>query len=96
MNAIYVFIESNSIKAIGRKIKTGSHAHNSGITLSKTTSVASILQIKVVIKHAVVTAKLIITADFIDLGSRQTKIGRLTISITRLIIGSVMRKCFWL
>jgi hypothetical protein len=40
--------------------------------------------------------KLIIIADFMDFGSRQTKIGRHTISITRLIIGSVRRKCFWL
>jgi len=85
-----VFIESNSIKAIGRKIKTGSQAHNSGITLSKTASVANILQTKVVTKQAVVVAKLITTANFIDFGSRQTKIGKLTISITRLIIGSVM------
>ena len=92
----YVFIESNSIKAIGRKIKTGSHAQNSGIILSKTASVANILQIKVVVKHAPTIAKLIIMADFIDFGSRQTKIGRHTISITKLMIGSVMRKCFWL
>ena len=77
-------------------MNTGSHAHNSGIILSKTTSVANILQIKVVAKHAPTIAKLSITADFIDFGSRQTKIGRHTISITKLIIGSVMRKCFWL
>ena len=92
----YVFIESNSIKAIGRKIKTGSHAHNSGMSLSKTTSVATILQTKLVIKHAPVRPKLIITADFTDFGSRQTSKGRLIISITRFMIGSVMRKCFWL
>ena len=82
------------MKAMGRKITTGSHAHNSGITLSKITSVASILQTKVAIKQAVVTPKLITIADFIDFGSRQTKIGRHTISMARLIIGSVMRKCF--
>ncbi len=82
------------MKAMGRKITTGSHAHNSGITWSKKTSVASILQAKVVIKQAVVTPKLIITADFIDFGSRQTRIGRHTISIDILIIGSVIRKCF--
>ena len=81
---------------MGAKIKTGSQAQNSGITLSKMTSVASILQTKTVTKHADVVAKLIIMADFIDFGSRQTKIGRLIISITRLIIGSVIRKCFWL
>ena len=92
-----VFIESSTIKDAGTKIKTGSHAQNSGMTLSKTIcSVASILHTKVVTKHNDVTAKLIMTADFMDLGSRQTRIGRLIISITRLIIGSVMRKCFWL
>jgi len=91
-----VFIESNSIKAIGAKIKTGSQAHNSGITLSKTASTANILQTKVMTKHAAVVPKLIIMADFIDFGSRQTKIGRHTISITRLMRGSVIRKCFWL
>ena len=92
----YVFIESSSIKAIGRKIATGIHAQNSGRTLSKMTSVASILQINVVIKQAVVRPKLIIIADFTDFGSRQTRIGRHTMSIARFIIGSVMRKCFWL
>ena len=35
-------------------------------------------------------------ADFIAFGSRQTRIGRATMSITRLIIGSVTWKCFWL
>ena len=82
------------MKAIGRKITTGSHAHNSGITWSKKTSVASILQTKVVIKQAVVTPKLITIADFIDFGSRHTRIGRHTISMARLIIDSVIRKCF--
>ena len=92
----YVFIESHSIKERGRKTKTGSHAQNSGITLLKTTSLARILHIKVVTKHIPTIAKLIITADFIDFGSRQTRSGRHTISIKRFIIGSVMRKCFWL
>ena len=85
------------MKAVGRKIAAGSHAHNSGMTLSpKTTSVASILHAKVVIKQAIVKPKLIVIADFIDFGSRQTRIGRHTMSIARFIIGSVMRKCFWL
>ena len=41
-----------------------------------------------------VTAKLIVTADFIDFGSRQTRSGRLIMSMIRLMSGSVMRKCF--
>ena len=76
--------------ATGRKIKTGSQTQNSGIILSKKTSVANSLQIKVTIKHVAVAAKLIIMADFIVLGSRQIRIGRLIRSITRLISGSVI------
>src|SRR4030042_2413001 len=91
-----VFIDSMSTMAIGPKMKIGSQAQNSGIILSKKASVANILQIKVVRKQPVVVAKLIIMPSFIDFGSRQTKIGRPTKSITRLIIGSVMRKLFWL
>ncbi len=78
-------------------MKTGSHAQNSGITLLNTScSVASILQIKVITKHRDVIAKLIITADFIVFGSRHTNIGNVIRSITMLIIGSVILKCFWL
>jgi len=82
---------------MGAKIKTGSQAQNSGMTLPmKTVSVANILHRKIVIKQAVVAPKLIIMADFIDFGSRQTRMGRLIISITRLMMGSVIRKCYWL
>ena len=82
---------------MGRKIKTGSHAQNSGMTLLKMIcSVARILHVKVITKHKDVIAKLIIIADFIVFGSRQTNIGKVINNITRLIIGSVMRKCFWL
>ena len=91
-----VFIESISIKAIGAKIKTGSHAQSSGTILPKTSSVASILQTKPTTREAAVMAKLIAMADFIDLGSRQTRTGRQTRSITRFIMGSVILKCFWL
>ena len=96
LSPVYVFIESSSIKAIGRKIKTGSQDQNSGIIWPNTTSVAISLQAKFTTKQAAVIRKLIKIADFIVLGSRQTNIGRLIISITRLMIGSVIRKCFWL
>ena len=91
-----VFIESISRKAIGAKIKTGIHAQSSGTIMPKTSSVASILQTKLMMSEAAVMAKLIAMADFIDLGSRQTRTGRQTRSITRFIMGSVILKCFWL
>ena len=79
---------------MGAKIKTGSHAHNSGATLPKTSSVASTLQTKLTMREAAVIAKLIAIADFIDFGSLQTRTGRHTRSITRFIRGSVILKCF--
>jgi hypothetical protein len=33
LNSLYVFRESSSLTAIGTKMKIGSQAHNSGITL---------------------------------------------------------------
>jgi len=84
------------MKAMGAKIKTGSHAQSSGTTIPKTSSVANSLQTKTMMREAAVIAKLIATADFIDLGSRQTRTGRHTRSITRFIMGSVILKCFWL
>jgi hypothetical protein len=44
----------------------------------------------------VVRPKLMVIADFMVLGSRHINRGREIISITRLINGSVIRKCFWL
>jgi hypothetical protein len=44
--------------AIGRNTKTGSHAHNSGVTVPmKTGSVERSLQTNVAAKHAVVKTK---------------------------------------
>ena len=75
--------------AMGRKMNTGSQAQNSGMNLLG--SAASSFVKKCVRVQAVVRAKLFITADFIDLGSRQIRAGRLTMRVTKLMTGSVMR-----
>lgn len=84
------------MNAMGAKMNTGSQAQNCGLVIPRMVSVASSLQVKFVTRQAAVTAKLTRTADFIALGSRQTRTGRHTISITRFMRGSVTRKCFWL
>ena len=78
-------------------MKTGSQAHSSGLTRPrKTTSVARSLQTNMVTKHAAVRMKLTRIADFMARESEQINTGRLTMSIVRLMSGSVTRKCFWL
>jgi len=49
---------------------------------------------KVVRKHATVMPKLAMMADFIALGSRRPEQADPPSALIRLIIGSVMRKCF--
>ena len=76
-------------------MNSGNQAQNSGVRRpQRTGSVDSSLQTKVVRLHPAVRPRLIITADFMALGSRQTSTGRLTISMTRLMMGSVILKCF--
>ena len=51
------------------------------------------------VKHTLLKGyieKLFMIADFMALGSRQTRTGRPTMSIIRFMTGSVIRKCFWL
>ena len=88
---------SSSIKAMGKKMNTGSQAQNSGMSrLKNSSSVDSILHPKVKSRQALVIEKLTSTADFMDRGSRQINTGKLTMSVMKLIMGSVIRKFFWL
>ncbi len=89
----YVFIESIFIIAIGAKMKTGSHDQNCGNIRPNTGSVDNSLQMKMVMKQTPTIEKLAMMADFISLGSRQTRTGKQSISITKLMIGSVAWKC---
>ena len=89
----YVFIESIFIIAIGAKMKTGSHDQNCGYIRPNTGSVDNSLQMKMVMKQTPTIEKLAMMADFISLGSRQTRTGKQSISITKLMMGSVAWKC---
>ena len=92
----YVFIESSCMMARGRKIITGSQAQNSGMNRPKTLSAAVSLQMKFTARQAPVIVKLSRMADFMVFGSRQTRTGRDIMSIIILMMGSVIRKYFWL
>ena len=85
---------SISIIATGKKMKMGAHAHSAGRIWPKNGSVAKSLDTKTTKKQLRVVRKLIRIAVFIAFGSRQTSTGSATISIIRLMMGSVMRVCF--
>ena len=82
------------MRATGKKMKIGVQAQIAGRIWPKKTSVAKRSQIKTTIKQLNVVKKLIKTAVFMALGSRQTSTGKATISMIKLTMGSVMRLCF--